>query len=139
MKALIKAPILALAVLCAGAALAQSPGGTPHQSQMDRLSILLDLTDAQKPKVQAILQSEHTQMKQLWEQVKASGTKPDFQAMHAARQQIAQDAVTKLSGVLSAAQLTKFQTLEKMAHHHGFGRRGGGAGAQTPATGTTQN
>lgn len=138
MKALMKAPILAVAVLCAGAALAQSPGTTPHMSQMDRLSILLDLTEAQKPQVQTILQAEHTQMKQLWEQVKASGSKPDFQAMRAAHQQIAQDALTKLSGVLSPAQLTKFQTLQQMAHHHGFGRHGGPA-AQAPATGTTQN
>jgi hypothetical protein len=137
MKALMKAPVLALAVLCAGAALAQTPTTNAHASRMDNLAIVLDLSAAQKAQVQTILQGEHVQMKQLWDQVKSSGTKPDFQAMRAAHQQINQDALQKLSGVLSAAQLKKFQALQQMGHRH-FGHRGGpgaaGAASGAPAS-----
>ena len=124
MKALMKASVLALAALWAGAALA---GG-----HMANLALLLDLTDAQKPQVQTILQGEHAQMKALFEQTKAAGGKPDFQALHAAGQQIHQDTLTKLSGVLSPVQLQKFQALQQM--HHGFGHHGPPPGAPPPPT-----
>lgn len=132
MKALMKASVVALAALWAGAALAGAGGGS-EASHMEKLAILLDLTDAQKPQVETILQGEHAQMKALIEQTKAAGAKPDFQALHAARQQINQDTLTKLSGVLSPIQLKKFQTLQQM--HHGFGHRGPPPGA--PAAPTT--
>jgi hypothetical protein len=136
MKASIKAGVVTLAALWAGAALAQAPAPGNHANHMASLGILLDLTDAQKPQVQTILQGEHAQMRALFEQAKAAGGKPDFQAMHAARQQISQDTLQKLSAVLSATQLKKFQTLQQM-HAHGFGHHGhggpGGAGA-APAT-----
>jgi hypothetical protein len=126
MKALIKVSVLAFAALWAVAALAGAGGGN-QASHMEKLAILLDLTDAQKPQVQSILQGEHAQMKALFEQTKAAGGKPDFQALHAAHQQINQDTLTKLSGVLSPLQLKKFQTLQQM--HHGFGHRPGGPGS----------
>jgi Spy/CpxP family protein refolding chaperone len=139
MKALmIKASLVALAALWAGVALAQNPGTGTHASHMDKLAILLDLTDTQKGQVQTILEGEHAQMKALFEQAKASGGKPDFQAMHAAHQQISQDTLTKLSTVLSPTQLKKFQTLQQM-HAHGFGHRGGPGGAPPPAATGSQN
>jgi hypothetical protein len=104
---------------------------------MANLAILLDLTDAQKAQVQTVLEAEHAQMRTLFEQAKAAGGKPDFQAMHAAHQQISQDTVTKLSTVLSATQLKKFQTLQHM--HHGFGHRGGPDGPPPPAAAPSQN
>jgi len=123
MKALMKVSVLALAALWAGGALAQGPGGPGnHASHMANLALLLDLSETQKPRVETILQGEHAQMKALFDQAKAAGGKPDFQAMHAARTQISQDTVTKLSGVLSPVQLQKFQALQQM--HHGFGHRG---------------
>jgi len=122
MKASIKACVMAVAALWAGAALAQAPEGPPSPAKhIESLAVLLDLTDAQKAQVQTILQGEHAQMKALFEQAKAAGGKPDFQAMHAAHQQISQDTLTKLSSVLNATQLKKYQTLEQM-HAHGFGR-----------------
>ena len=133
MKASMKAAVVAVAALWAGAALAGDPGN--HAGHLEKLAILLDLTDAQKPQVATILQGEHAQMKALFEQTKAAGDKPDFQALKAARQQISQDTVTKLSGVLSPAQLQKFQTLQQM--HRGFGHRPGGPGgapANAPIT-----
>jgi Spy/CpxP family protein refolding chaperone len=122
MKALMKASVLALAALGAAAALAQNGGGGNPASHMENLAVLLDLTEAQKPQVESILQGEHAQMKALFDQAKAAGGKPDFQAMHAARTQINQDTLEKLSGVLSPVQLKKFQTLQQM--HHGFGHHG---------------
>ena len=127
MKALMKASVLALAALWAGAALAGGPGGGNPASHMANLALLLDLTDAQKPQVQTILQGEHAQMKALFEQTSAAGGKPDFPALHAARQQIHQDTLTRLSGVLSPLQLQKFQALQQM--HHGFGHHGPPGGA----------
>ena len=133
MKALMKTTVVALVALWAGAVLAENTVAGNHAGHMEKLAILLDLTDAQKPQVQSILEGEHAQMKALLEQARAAGGKPDFQALQAARQQINQDTVTKLSGVLSPAQLKKFETLKQM-HAHGFGHRSGGPGAapQTP-------
>ena len=123
MHASMKAGLVALAALWAGAGIAQSPAPGNHPSHIDSLGILLDLTDAQKAQVQTILQAEHAQMRTLFEQTRAAGGKPDFQAMKAAHQQISQDTVQKLSGVLNATQLKKFQTLQQM-HAHGFGHAG---------------
>ena len=130
MKASMKASVLVLAALWAGAVLAQSPPAAPPNpaSRLEGLAILLDLTEAQKPQVQSILKGQHAQMRTLVEQAKAAGSTPDFQALRAARQQIEQDTVTKLSSVLSPAQLKKFQALQQM-HPHGFGHHGPPPGA----------
>ena len=136
MKALMKASVVALAVLSAGAAMAANAGGGGQAGHMQNLALLLDLTDGQKPQVQAILEGEHQQMKALFEQTKAAGGEPDFQALHAARQQISQDTLTRLSGVLSPVQLQKFQALQQM-HHRGFGHRPGSGG--TPPAPATNN
>jgi hypothetical protein len=132
MKASMKACVVAVAALWAGAAVAQHPGPGNEATHMANLAILLDLTDAQKAQVQTVLEAEHAQMRALFEQAKATGGKPDFQAMHAAHQQISQDTVTKLSTVLSAAQLKKFQTLQQM-HEHGFGHPHGAPPSAAPA------
>jgi Spy/CpxP family protein refolding chaperone len=135
MKALTKATVVALAVLSAGATMAAYAGGGEQASHMQNLALLLDLTDAQKPQVQAILQGEHQQMKALMEQSRAADGKPDFEALRAAHQQISQDTLTKLSGVLSPVQLQKFQALQQM--HHGFGHHPGANGP--PPAPTTSN
>jgi Spy/CpxP family protein refolding chaperone len=144
-----RATVLALALVFAGAALADTPppaNAADHQAQMMAdLATLLDLTDAQKPQVQSILQAQHTQMqaqhaqiKQLFEQAKASGTKPDFSQIKALHQQLEQETITKLTPVLTANQLAKFAVLQKMHHphfHHGHGPGGAPANdAATPAS-----
>jgi len=137
MKALLKVSVVALAALWAGVALAQTPGGAGRASRMENLAVLLDLTDTQKAQVQTILQGEHAQMKSLFEQAQAAGGgKPDFQSMRAAHQQIAEDTLTKLSTVLSPAQVKKFQALQQL--HHGFGHRGG-RGGPPPGAASPQN
>ena len=117
-----KASILAVALLWVVAAMAQAPdstGGGPgpgghHESaaqRMDNLATLLDLTDAQKTQVQAVLEAEHAKMKALHDQAEASGQKPTFDQMKAAHEQAQQDTITQLTPILSPAQLKKFQVL----------------------------
>jgi Spy/CpxP family protein refolding chaperone len=96
-----RATLLALALLAAGAAGAQAPApatAANHEARMmNDLAKLLDLTAAQRPQVQSILQEQHTQMqqqhaqmKEAFEQAKAAGTKPDFSQMKAQHQQLEQ-------------------------------------------------
>jgi len=129
-----RATVLALALMCAGAAFAHSPPDpatmAAHQAEMmNDLATLLDLTATQKAQVQTILdeehaqmQAQHAQMKQQFDAAKASGSKPDFSQMKAMHEQLEQDTITKLTPVLNSSQLTKFQILMKMHHahfHHG--------------------
>jgi hypothetical protein len=137
MKALV---VAALATLLAGAVFAQTPAATapPRGAQrMDNLAILLDLTAPQKALVQTILQDEHAQMQQAFQDVKAStaaGTEPNWQQMRTLHQQISQEAITRLTPVLSATQLQKFKILQHGMMHGHFHH--GGAAAAKPATTT---
>ncbi len=117
-----KARFLAVALLWVGAALAQAPDSTEggpgpgghHESpaqRIDNLATLLDLTDAQKTQVQAVLEAEHAKMKALHDQAQASGQKPTFDQMKAAHEQAQQNMITQLTPILSPAQLKKFQVL----------------------------
>ena len=137
-----KATVLALALMCAGAAFAQSPPAAPPAAQqaarqaehMNNLGVLLDLTDQQKTQVQTILQAEHAQMKAAFDQAKSSGSKPDWQQMKALHQQVEQETLQKLTPVLSALQLKKFQVLMTMHHpHFHHGRKTDGSSATPPA------
>src|SRR5204862_6110775 len=108
---------------------AQTPATPPqHAAHLEKLATLLDLTDAQKTQVQAILQEEHAKIRAAHEQAMMSGTEPDAQQMHALHQQIKQETLQKLTPVLSPAQLKKFQTLQEMhgemRHHFGHGAPG---------------
>jgi hypothetical protein len=131
-----KATILALSLLCAGAAFAQSPSpaaASARQAQhMDNLATLLDLTAAQKAQVQTVLQAAHAKMQAAFEQAKASGSKPDWTQMKALHQQIEQETLQQLTPVLSALQLKKFQILQKSMHGH-FHHHHGPPPAAAPA------
>ena len=135
-----KTAIVTLALLCAGAAYAQTPPAPPpHGAEaahhLDDLATLLDLTDAQKAQVQTILQEEHAKMHQSFEQAKASGTKPDWQQMKAQHEQMQQETLQKLAPVLSATQLKKFQILQQQMHEmhaHMAQHMGHGQEAATP-------
>ena len=125
-----KTSLLALTMLWAGMALAQAPAApdaqapghgidsrreTPQQ-RMDHLALLLDLTDAQKAQVQTILDAEHAKVRQQHEQAEAAGQKPTREQVQAARELAQQETLAKLTPVLSAEQLKKFEVL--MAHRH---------------------
>jgi Spy/CpxP family protein refolding chaperone len=135
-----KACLLAVALLWAGAALAQAPdappGGGPgmrHENpaaRMDRLATLLDLTDAQKTQVAAVLEQEHTKAQAAREQAQASGTRPTPEQMKATHEQMEQETLAKLTPILSPTQLQKFQAL--MAERRGPGGPGGPHGGPPP-------
>ena len=129
--------VVALALLLAGTAFAQAPaapsGKQARQAQMmDNLTVLLDLTDAQRPQVQAVLDQQHAEMKAAFDQAKAAGTKPDFTQMKATHDQMQAETLQKLTPILSPLQLKKFQVLEQMEHEH-FHHRGPPPGGPPPA------
>jgi Spy/CpxP family protein refolding chaperone len=133
-----KTRFLAFVLLCgAGIALAQSPPDRPPgppnpEHQLDRLTTLLDLTDAQRAQVKTILDAEHAKMKAQIEAAKASGTKPSFEEMRAARQQLSAETVQQLTPVLTATQLKKFQVLMEERGPHGRGPHGPPSGDTPP-------
>jgi Spy/CpxP family protein refolding chaperone len=122
-----KSRFLAVAVLSACGMLARAqdaapPGPdaqreTPAQ-RMDHLATLLDLTDAQKVQVEAILKEEHAKGRAAFETAKDSGQKPSFDEMKSQHQALEQETLTKLTPVLNANQLKKFQIIME---HHGPG------------------
>ena len=71
------------------------------------------------------------------EQAKASGTKPDWAQMQALHAQIQQETLQKLTPVLSASQLKKFQTLQEM--HDGMHGHFGHGGPPEGSTPLSQN
>jgi hypothetical protein len=140
-----RATLLVLALLVAAvprrrAGAAPATAANHEARMMNDPATLLDLSAAQRPQVQSILQEKHTQMqqqhaqmKEAFEQAKAAGTKPDFSQIKAQHQQLEQQTIQKLTPVLSAAQLQKFQILMKMHHAH-FHHHGPPAGEE-PASG----
>ena len=117
-----KLSFVAIAALWAGVALAQAPDAPPGgpgpggrrespAQHMDHLTILLDLTADQKTQVQAVLEEEHAKMKALRDQAEASGTRPTFDQMKAAHAQAQKDTLAKLTPILTADQLKKFEVL----------------------------
>jgi Spy/CpxP family protein refolding chaperone len=98
---------------------AAGPGRETLTQHVDHLAILLDLTDAQKAQVQAVLQQEHDSMKAQMEQARASGQRPSFEQMKAQHTAMKQDTLAKLTPVLSPEQLKKLQVL--MDEHGGPG------------------
>jgi Spy/CpxP family protein refolding chaperone len=136
-----KSSLLALVLLCGtGVAFAQAPPdhppGPPNAAhQLDRLTTLLDLTDTQKAQVKTILEAEHAKMRAQFQAAQASGTKPTFEEMRAARQQARADTVQQLTPVLTASQLKKFQVLmEEERGPHGRGPHGPPSGDAPPAS-----
>lgn len=122
-----KRGLLALALLCVVSAAnaqnspqAPSHGGGEHQ--LERLTTLLDLTDTQQAQVKTILEAEHAKMRAQFQAAQASGSKPSFEQMRAAREQMRAETVQQLTPVLTATQLKKFEVL--MEEHHGQGHAG---------------
>jgi Spy/CpxP family protein refolding chaperone len=124
-----KVKILSLILLTVfGVANAQTPPSDSRggEHRMERLATLLDLTDTQKTQVKAILDAEHAKMRSQMQEARASGTKPSFEQMRAAHQQIQAETLQQLTPVLTSAQLKKFQVLmeEERGGHGGWGPHG---------------
>jgi Spy/CpxP family protein refolding chaperone len=135
-----KTRFLALVLLCAGSGVfAQSPPdrptGPPNPAhQLERISVLLDLTDTQKAQVKTILDALHVKTKAQIEAARASATKPSLEQLQAMRQQLRAETVQQLTPVLTASQLKKYQVLMEDEHGpHGHGRHGPPPGDAPPA------
>ena len=136
-----KGRLLALALCVVSAAIAQSPPQEPSNGgggrQLERLTTLLDLTDTQKAQVKTVLEAEHAKMRAQFQSAKASGTKPSFEQMRAAHEQIRAETVQQLTPVLTPSQLKKFEVL--MDEHRGQGRGPHGAPSSGDAPSTSPN
>lgn len=103
-------------------------GGPRHMptvdDQLNEMSKKLDLTDAQKPQVKAILQDQHDQMKQLREN--SSGSRQDNMAK---MREIHDASAAKIRALLTDEQKAKFDKMEEEHHNH---MRHGGADQGAP-------
>jgi len=120
-----RATLFAAVLLCAvGVAAAQAPNpqkaGAREAQRMDRLATLLDLNDGQKAEVQTVLEEERAKVQALFQQAKASGTRPTRDQMRANHEQLKAETLQKLSTVLTESQLKKFQILEEDHGPRGF-------------------
>ncbi len=98
-------------------------GGAPS---FDQVSQQLNLTDDQKPKVKAILDSMNQQNRAVRQDQSVTGAN-----RRAKLQSIRDDANTKLKAILTPDQFQKWQTLPQRGN-----RRAGGGAAGGAATGT---
>jgi Spy/CpxP family protein refolding chaperone len=104
------------------------PHGPPGLD-IDRLTVLLDLDPYQKQQVAQALQDQRNAMRAERQANEASGTKPTSADFQAHRVQAQQQLITKLTGVLSDAQITKLKVLmEPPQGGPGAGYRGRRAG-----------
>jgi hypothetical protein len=143
--------VLAAAWLFSGLVYADQQPQTQAQPQhrgpdMDRLALLLDLNDAQKSQVEQVLNEQHEQMRATMEQQHASGQKPTRDEMRAKHEQLQKDTMSKLSSILDAQQLKKFQALSEhcpggggWGHHHGGHGWGGENDSSTQSPAPTQH
>jgi periplasmic protein CpxP/Spy len=133
--------LLALALFAPAALFAQAggpgaPGGAPGggrrmlsvADQLDDLSKKLDLTDAQKPQVKAVLEDQDKKMRDLMEN--SSGPREENRAK---MREIHESSNAKIRALLTAEQKTKF---DKMQEEHRKQmeerRRGGDEGVPPP-------
>jgi hypothetical protein len=133
--------ILAAAWLFSGLVYAdQQPQQHQHRGpDMDRLALLLDLNDQQKSQVQQVLNEQHEQMRATMEQEHASGQHPSRDEMRTRHEQLQKDTMDKLSSILDAQQLKKFQALTEHGPGGGWGRHHGDHGWGDQGDQTTQS
>jgi Spy/CpxP family protein refolding chaperone len=123
---MIRRSVVMLAMLAlAGTAFAQTPASSPphwqahhgwkdaaqwrqkmEQRQMERLTVLLDLTPAQRRQVETIFADERAKMRTAMEQVRQA-----MKQARAAHEAVRKDAQQRLAGVLSATQMRKLKLL----------------------------
>ena len=135
--------LLTLALLAPAGLVAQNSGASEGQpaagprhrhipdvdQQLARLSKKLKLSDEQKPQVKAILQDQHDQMQQLWQN--SSGSRQEnVQKMH----EIHDSASSKIRAVLTDDQKTKYDKLEAKRQQRMEKRHGGQGAPPAPAS-----
>ena len=145
---MVKSRVVLLAMLAvAGTALAQTPPAPPPQwqghhqwkngaewhekmekRQMERLTVLLDLTPAQRQQMQSIFTDEHAKMKTAMQQVKQAMTQA-----RAAHQAVRRETEQRLAAVLTPAQMKKLKLLMPEHERGRFMMRRMGMGPMPPA------
>ena len=114
--------LIAVAMLASTVALAQHHDG-PRGPDMDRMAVLLDLSDDQKAQVQQIFTEQHEKLKAAHDQAHSAGTRPSREERQKFHEEMKADTTTRLQAVLSADQMKKFAAL--MDHQRGpRGKRG---------------
>jgi Spy/CpxP family protein refolding chaperone len=103
----------------------------PPGLDVDRLTVLLDLDPYQKAQVEQVLDTQREAMRAERKANENAATKPTFADMQARRAEYQQQVVTKLTGVLTDAQLTKLKVLMEPPQ----GGRGAGFRGRPPAAG----
>jgi len=98
------------------------PHGPPGLD-IDRLTVLLDLDPYQKHQVAEVLDIQRNAMRAERQANEVSGTRPNFADMQARRVEAQQQMITKLTGILSDAQITKLKVLMEPPNG-GRGNRG---------------
>ncbi len=89
------------------------------QERLDRMSTELNLTDAQKPKVKAVLEDQNKKMQELrGDSVTPEQRREKFQAMR-------EEMNTKMKEILTPEQYTKYESMrEQMRQKGGKGKNG---------------
>ena len=131
--------LLTLALFVPAALFAQSEGaggvggpagrhGMPSvDDQLEHLSQKLDLTDAQKPQVKAVLQGQRDQMRQLMQN--SSGSNDDNRAK---MREVHEKANAKIRGLLTDDQKDKFDKMQAEQRKRWQEGHEGGNGATPP-------
>ncbi len=130
--------MLAMALFAPAVLLAQAgapptgESGSGHHipsvdDQLDNLSHKLNLTDAQKPQVKALLKDQRDQMVQIMDN--SSGSREENRAK---MRDIHEKYVANLRGILNAEQKAKFDKMEAEHHQHRGEEHGQSAPAPPP-------
>jgi len=87
------------------------PGRERGAERMQHLATLLDLTDAQKTQVEAVLREEHAKIRAQFEKAQSTNQTLAPGTLRALHEQIHSETVAKLTPILSATQLKKFEMI----------------------------
>lgn len=109
--------LIAAALLASAVAFAH-PGDGRRGPDMDRMAVLLDLNDSQKEQVRKILDEQHQKLDAVHEQHRSAGSKPTREERAKFHEELKQDTLGKLQGVLSADQIKKFEVLTERHDGH---------------------
>lgn len=107
----IRVLMAAVLSLAAGALLAEPPRGGIFD--IERLTILLDLDEAQAAEVSRVLEEQRQQMTAFREQAKESQTRPTREQLFALLEQRRAETIDKLRPILTDQQLKKFEVLAR--------------------------
>jgi hypothetical protein len=108
-----------MTVMFLSVTLAQAqPGGRPDpkqmlQHQLNGINEAVTLTDEQKVKVKEILQSNFEKMDKMFETMRKSGERPDWEKMRTKMEELRKNETKAIKAILSKEQLPKYEKYVK--------------------------